>query len=319
MDEKETISLRNMLTAKKRRWWIVRFLPAAVGLILLISGVLKAIDMDLFVRQVRDYGIISNHFLLILSAWGVILAEFTLGTALIVSYRPKLTIPLTVLLLLIFLGVTAWAWFTGVTEDCGCFGSWMQRTPGEALIEDLVFLVALIPACFVQEHSVKPVDHIKVWAVIVACVTGLTLPFLSGYPISRISRSIPESIDIQQSFLEIRDIVQMDLEHGAYLFVLMSTDCLHCREAFEYFKTWAKEPDIPDVIALSANDKEQIQSFTEEIWPDFPVLQISEEGFWRLLGDGDIPRLLLLRDQRILKVWDEDIPDINSIREILRE
>jgi len=298
---------------------VPRILAIAVGLVLLISGLLKATDMDLFVRQIRDYGIISNHILVVLSAWGVLLAEFTLGTALIVSYRPKWSMPLTALLLLIFLGATTWAWVTGITEDCGCFGAWIERSPGEAVIEDLILLAALIPYWFRHGHSAKPRDYLKLCAVIVAFVTGLMLPILFGFPISRISAPLKESIDIEQEFPEIQDVVRMDLKHGTYLLILMSTDCLHCREAVGEINMWVEETDFPVLIALSADDTEQIRAFVKEFQPLYPIVQITKDVFWRLLGDGKVPRLILLHNREILKVWNEIIPDIDSVREAMKQ
>ena len=297
--------------------WTPRLLIGAVGLILLISGLLKATDINLFVKQVRDYEIISHNVLLVVTAWSVIVAEFTLGMSLILSFLTKWTIPLTAFLLFIFLGATAWAWFTGVTEDCGCFGAWVQRSPGEALIEDLVLLAALIPAWLGKGHPEKPVNHIKFFAVIFACVAGLILPVLFGPPISQIGSPVSASIDIQQELLEIQDIVQMDIGHGAYLFVLMSTDCLHCRDAFKRFNIWTEETDIPPLIALCANNKEQIQTFKTEFQPKFPILQITEDKFWDLLELGSTPRIFLIRNGGILKIWEEDAPDIDRIREAL--
>ena len=298
--------------------WTCRILAGAVGLVLLISGFLKATDIELFIRQIGDYKIISHYFLLVLSARGVILAEFTLGTALIVSYRPRWTIPLTVFLLLIFLGATAWAWAMGTTEDCGCFGSWIKRSPGEAVIEDLLLLAALIPYWFCQGNSAKLVDYLKLLSIIIAFVMGLMLPILFGFPISRISAPLKESIDIQQEFPEIQDVLKIDLKHGTYLLLLISADCLHCRDSVGEFNIWTEETSLPKLIALSPDDTEKTQAFIKEFKPVYPIVQITEDAFWNLLGNGSTPRLILLSNQAILKVWDEIIPPIDSVREAMK-
>ncbi|MFC1868156.1 MauE/DoxX family redox-associated membrane protein [Thermodesulfobacteriota bacterium] len=312
-------SLISKLTDKGMSWWTVRFLSGAVGLILLAAALLKTTDMDLFIRQIKDYEIISHHLLLVMSAWGLILAECVLGTALLISYRPKLSISLTAFILLVFLGATLWAWFTGVTEDCGCFGTWLKRTPAEAFIEDLILLAALFPAWLRLKHLPASFPRAKVWSLIVACVAGITLPLLFGFSISRITLSSSEYVDIKAEDLEIKGLEQIDLKHGAYLFVLMDTDCLHCREAVEDLNILAGETDLPDVIALSSNDEGQRKNFVENFQPVFPIKYIEEGDFWRLLKNGEIPRFILIRDQRILKVWDEDLPDIDAIREVLNQ
>jgi uncharacterized membrane protein YphA (DoxX/SURF4 family) len=298
--------------------WTPRILAGAIGLILLISGLLKATDMDLFIRQIKDYGIISHHSLLVLNARGVILAEFTLGTALIVSYRPRWTIPLTVLLLLIFLGATAWAWAMGTTEDCGCFGSWVKRSPGEAIIEDMIMLAALIPYWFCQGNSAKIGGYLKLLSIIIAFVMGLMLPILFAFPIFRISAPLKKSIDIQQVCPEIQNVLKIDLKHGTYLLLLISADCLHCQQSVGELNIWTEKTCLPKLIALSPDDTEKTQAFIKEFKPVYPIVQITEDAFWNLLGNGSTPHLILLSNLEILKVWDEKIPDIDSVREAMK-
>jgi hypothetical protein len=50
------------------RFWVYRLPAGAVGVILLIAGLLKATDMELFIGQMGDYGIISQRIVLTLSA-----------------------------------------------------------------------------------------------------------------------------------------------------------------------------------------------------------------------------------------------------------
>ena len=317
MAENKISSLIKLFAAKGWRWWTSRFLSGAVGLILLISGLLKSTDMEIFIQQIRDYEIISHHVLLIVGAWGIILAEITLGTALLISYRPKLTIPSAVLLLLVFLGATLWAWSSGMTKDCGCFGTWIRRTPGEAMIEDFVLLVALFFAWLGQRRSLKPLTLAKSWAFIGACIAGLILPVVFGFSISQNSRFRPESNHIKQDLLEVQGLDQVDLKHGTYIFVLMGTDCLHCKEAVEELNILVQEADLAELIALCADNEDQIRLFEQEYQPIFPIRKIEENEFWRLLGEGDIPYVILVRDQRVLKVWNVNIPGIDDVNEEL--
>jgi hypothetical protein len=90
MSEKDVTSSHGTFKTPVWRWWTPRLLSGAVGLILLAAGLVKAMDMELFIRQIMDYGIVSERLLLILSAWGLIALECALGVALLVFYRPRL-------------------------------------------------------------------------------------------------------------------------------------------------------------------------------------------------------------------------------------
>lgn len=291
------------------RLWVPRLLAGAVGLILLIAGLVKAMDMELFIRQMRDYGIISHHLLLAVSAWGLIALECALGIGLLIFYRPKITLPFTSLLWLTFLGATSWAWITGATEECGCFGAWVEYSPGQAVLENLILLVATLFAWVLYKESHRPQSRAKVWCVTTAFLIGIALPLAFGFPISRISQSPWETIEAELSRLRIQGSDTVDLSSGAHLIIIMDTDCEHCKEALPELNALAEAPNLPPVIALSMNDESARTRFIEEFQPAFPLARIEANAFWRLLGLGDVPRTILLKDKRVQSVWDHHVPD----------
>lgn len=294
-------------------WWAPRLSAGAVGLILLMAAVSKAADMELSIRQIRDYGIISQHVPVTLSAWGLIALECALGVGLLTFYRPRLIMSATGVLLLIFLGMTTWAWMTGATEDCGCFGAWIRHTPGEAAIQNLFLLAATLLAWVGSRHLQVRHTRAKAWAFASACVIGLTLPVVFGFSVSGITQPQSKTVDIELGHLQIQGLGGIDLRHGAYLIILTDTECLHCREALLDLNTLAEATDLPAVIALCTNEESQRTMFVEEFQPMFPIGQVREDVFLRLLGEGDIPRIILVRDGRVEHVWDQTVPDKDSI------
>ncbi len=319
MDQRMMRFRERWLTAGAWRLWVPRVLAGAVGLILLIAGLVKAMDMELFIRQMRDYGIISQHVLLAMSAWGLIALECALGIGLLILYRPKILLPLTSLLWLTFLGATIWAWVTGATEECGCFGAWVKSSPGQAVLEDLVLLVASLLAWVWSKELHRPPSRAKVWCVAIAFLTGIALPLAFGFPISQISQSPWEKIEIELTTLEIKGLDQVDLSTGTHLIVLMDTECEHCKEALPELDALAEATDLPSVTALCPNDESARTKFIEKFQPAFPLAQIEEDVFFRLLGPGDVPRAILLRDQRVGGVWDKDVPSADIIRSVISD
>lgn len=300
------------------RWWAIRLLAGAVGLFFLTAGVLKATDMEHFIRQVRDYQIISDRVALVLTAWGLIVAECALGVGLVVLYRPRLILTLTGLLLVIFLGATGRAWMTGATEDCGCFGAWAKRTPAEAMIEDLILLVA-IGVVWVG-HRRLPVSQtrFKLWAVTMACLVGLALPVVFGFPISAIGQPPSPSPQMELGNLQVQGLDDVDLTRGEYLIILIDTECSHCQEAVPQMNALAAASDLPRMISLCKNEEWQRMLFAAKYQSQFPIGYISEADFMRLLALGDTPRTLLVRDQRVLRVWDKTLPSKEAIKAALR-
>jgi len=296
------------------RLWMYRLSAVAVGLILLIAGLLKATDMELFIGQIRDYGIISQRIVLILSAWGLIALECALGVGLLVFYRPRLILSLTAMLLLILVGATTWAWWTGATVDCGCFGAWLNHTPGEAVLVTLIMLAATVLALVGYRHTQAPQTRAKAWAVATACLIGLTLPVAFGFTIPQIGQVQWKAVEMELSQLQIEGLDQADLRRGAYLIILMDTGCVHCQEAVPELNSLTKAAELPAVIGLSMNEESERKSFVEQFQPLFSIAQIKKDIFWRLLDKGEIPRIILVNQRRVMKVWDETVPTAEMIR-----
>ncbi|MGD8226943.1 MAG: hypothetical protein PVI20_04140 [Desulfobacteraceae bacterium] len=183
--------------------WVSRILAAAVGLILIGASVLKAIDVDLFVEQLGDYGIISHHTVLVLGAWGLICLEFGLGVALLIYYRPKISLPLAGMLFLVFLGGTGWMWLSGTTEECGCFGDVIKHTPQQAVVHDLIFLAATGLAWMGSLHGKTAQSRVKFLTVVVACLVGLLLPVAFGFSVSKITQPPPKAAETPLEELEM--------------------------------------------------------------------------------------------------------------------
>lgn len=298
--------------------WLPVILTSLVGLVLLISSLPKSFEIDLFIRQVGDYDIISHPVLTMFGAWGVVITEYTLGTALILNYRPRIAIPPAVLLILIFIGATGWAWYTGATDDCSCFGSWVERTPGEAMVEDLFILGALIYSWFFNKKRKKWPFYIRESIILAALVAGIVIPLLTGTLPDRISRLISGPVEEGKEAFRLEDFSSYDLSTGRYLIVVMATDCSHCRALMEDMIMIGDDDELPPLVALVMNDKEQREDFIDEYELDFDLYQIAADDFWRLLEEGEIPRTILIDNGIIIKKWDFAFPDIEDIKSLLK-
>jgi hypothetical protein len=300
-----------------RRIFSPRLFAGAIGIILLTAAVLKAYDIELFMRQIRDYQVITNNFMLIVSAWGLIITEFVLGASLLVYYRPKITVSLSIALFCIFIGATLWAWITGVTEDCGCFGSWVKRSPGGAMIEDLIMTGALILSWPGRDYKANRASRVKLLIVIASLSAGIILPMVFGAPVKGLVGIGEGKGASQENLFKVQRLEDVDLEKGSFMFVLIGTDCSHCRDSVEDFNRIARKTDLPEVIALSSDAQDQIDSFIEDLGPLYRVLKITEDDFYRLLGMGSTPRSILVVKQHVVKTWDEEVPTAAAIKEVL--
>ena len=116
-----------------------------LGLVFLVAAVAKAVDPGKLVQQIElegmDFLFAATTVTLIALA-----IETGLGVALLLGVRNLWILIPSSLLVVFFLGLTGrnyWMVSQGLRDpvDCGCFGSLIERTPGEASWQDLLLLV----------------------------------------------------------------------------------------------------------------------------------------------------------------------------------
>ena len=283
-----------------------------LGLIFLAAGAAKTLDMNEAVRQAGAYDIISDRTLLLFLVWALVVAEFITGAALVAGYRVRLALAGIAVMLIVFFGALGWAWITGVTEDCGCFGQWASRTPVQALMEDL-FLFLLLALAWLQPGSGK--DRARLAAVILAALVALGMPFAFGFSFDSVILPGVEGPAVEP--LPVLDGQTVDWSASSYIIELMSTDCLHCQESVMDLNILADTPGIPPVIALSFDSQEDIAAFQETFFPEYPILRIPEEHYWRLVANGGSPRFLLVRQGHVVHAWEVEPPTAGKVLDIL--
>jgi hypothetical protein len=285
--------------------------------VLLSAGLIKATNLELFMVQIKAYGILSHPFLLLVSAWGMVTVQCCLGTALLVNYRPRISLPATILLWVVLLGGTAWAAWTGATDQCGCFGAFLEHSPALASVENTLFLAATIYARWSLGQAPSPAGRpLKAWAVGTACLAGILLPPLFGVPLTATMH--PEAgIAVQPGLLEGLNIQGAEIPHAGgdpLLLVLLGTDCTHCLDALPEVDALAESEGVPPVIGLCPAEEPERKRFVQQFQPSFPLGRIDQSSFWKLLSTGDLPRVLLVRRGEVLGTWDASVPTVEEVQ-----
>lgn len=294
--------------------WIAQVLMVVVGLVFAAAALLKSSDMELFVRQIRAYGIVVDRPLVVMGAWALVAVELGLGAALMIGFRPRIMLCATTGLLLFFAGLTGWAWLSGTGDDCGCFGAWFERTPGQAAVEDLILITATLFAWASLANGKGTRASWKKWTVIGATMAGLALPVAFGLPPVSGNAQPPEVLSSQDlGRFAIEGVAPASLQTGTCLVIIMGTGCEHCRASVPQVNALTEAPEIPGVFALCMDDQSARTRFVEELGAAFPLGRIAEDEFWRLLGDAEMPRTLLVRNGRIERTWDGKIPEAQAV------
>jgi hypothetical protein len=297
-----------------------------LGAVLILSGGIKALDLNLFVRQIQSYGLITQPVMTALVAWTITTVECLLGTALIINYRPRQALNLTLLLLVAFTLLTLYAAIGGSVEDCGCFGALVKRTPIQAAIEDgvLLFLTLIARWGIIARRGVP--TSAKTWPlprviiVVAATLSGATLPFFSGVPSALLGDQGDGAREIWAD-LQVAGVDGIALNMDTHLVVLMSASCQHCQEAVPELAMLMDELESQplSMVGLGQDSAEALQGFIDEWAPPYPIGRVDPDAFWTLLGDADLPRIFLVKAGRTLGVWDGAVPAANEITQLLSQ
>ena len=297
-----------------------RWSQILMGLVFLLSGGVKIWEPVLFfweaVPQVGLIGLGVYTRELAQAAMLLGTVEWGLGLALICNWRPRQILPVVTALMLFFVVLVSLALYRGGGANCGCFGALIERTPGEALVEDIVMFGLLVFSWRILGRG----EH-REWAPGRWVVLGGTVLALAVTGI----RLAPELDRLQDSDLRVGVRISglnlkgsaVDLAHGTYLVEVFSPKCSHCLREVPRMNEWSRTEGLPPLMSLSsfAQDSEELKDFRERLQPLYPTLTVSSSDFLRLTAGHGYPRVALVRDGVIARVWEPSaLPTIDEIR-----
>ena len=116
----------------------------------IISGLIKLNDPVGFSFKLEEYfsqGVLDlpvfEPYALAISII-VVIVEVLLGIALLIGFKPKLTVWSLLLMIVFFTFLTFYSAYFNKVTDCGCFGDAVKLTPWESFTKDIILLVLIV-------------------------------------------------------------------------------------------------------------------------------------------------------------------------------
>ncbi len=294
---------------RRNRWlhWAALISTLAVGLVFLVAGALKVYDPYSFYSQIRGYKLVGHG---IAKAAAVLLPPLELGIGVLALLGPKRRLAAAALvgLLVIFLAATGHAWLHGTTDNCGCFGEFVSRSPKATFFEDSFMLVAALLGSLVS-HPRKPPGRFQKWMR--WSVAGLAVLVGLGVSLANGSLGISPGGSLKVGLaVENWPIVELDvpgytkkdihpnLSRGTSVVVFFSPLCKHC---------WKAIPDVGKLVGIKGADwvfavadakhkKEYFKMFVEGIknaGVDYPIFLLPHSVYSKLTHST--PRTVVIR------------------------
>ncbi|MBP6876288.1 MAG: hypothetical protein KBD56_09470 [Candidatus Eisenbacteria bacterium] len=275
--------------------------------VLVLAAFLKAGDPALFADQITAHRVTPASW----STWLAFLfiaVELILGAALIAFVWPRLSFAFNILLMLGFIGVTAYAWKQGNLSDCGCFGRMIERGPKEVIIEDALVIATSLAGLWLVRGYHTPAWRPRLFAALLVPALAL-VAFGTALPLDRIVVGIGPGSDLSRMTSEG---LPFALDEGRTLVALVGADCAPCDAGVASLAQTKQEEIVPQVAAIFAGKPGQALAWRLQHQPNFPVGSSPERvlrQYYRRL-----PSTFLLDRGVVMNAWWGRIPSAEEVR-----
>jgi len=291
---------------------IAIIISIGLGLSFLYSAYAKLDPLiETFEFTFVDIGI-ANWYTAPIIARLLIALEIFVGILLLINYQlKKITIPLTVGLLLFFILYLIGLYiFSGNNINCGCFGERHHMTPLMAIGKNVIMIVGAAMVYFLYDGWQLKMN--KLFLSFVGA-TVLSVPFILNpvdytYTSNNLDEKVnyPLELDLlyQPEDSSKVEVPKVDLRKGKQVLAFLSLTCSHCRVAAKKFRLIKKEnPNIPIYFILNG-EKTKYQAFIEDTKADnIPSSYCLGKSFVQL-ASSQLPRIYYLDNGIVIKKVD---------------
>ena len=268
-----------------------------VGLVFLLSGLLKAIDTAAFADLMSEYGATWFGFVAPL----IIFIEIFLGIMLVFDFYAKPISWGTAIFLLVvssiyLYGVTA----RGIT-NCGCFGpiSWLNSKPWLTFMRNGVLLGMLVPT-LIKPQEKSPA--ITIPSVIFMAVIAVVVMFMCGFSMHG-ARCLQKQNTFQAIALAESPLSEYITTHpdSTYLIFAFSYSCPYCQNSIGNVNQYVPMGMADRVVGLAVEDSVARERFEHLFETDFEIREISAMQMYRL--SNTMPTTYLIRHDTIISQY----------------
>lgn len=265
-------------------------LKVLLGLVFIVSAVLKLLDMDRFELYVYSYHFFSLNFSFIVARLAIIL-ELVLGIGLISHTLHKLYWWGSMTMMV---GYTLLLWYAlhlGRTDSCHCFGDYLQLDPKQSLVKNGVLMVLLL-AIYKMESWKTPFR----WLILSLAIMASTIGVFVASPPDNLANSDPEhnlQMELFDGMLGDAPLDKLHLDEGKQIVCFFSTGCEYCQMAARKLSLMQQFHGFPDdrITYLFMGNEENVSMFYE-------------------LSESQRYRYVLYPDARMLKAVKGNLPTI---------
>ena len=264
-----------------------------VGLVFLLSGLLKAITTSAFADLMSSYGAMWLGF----GAPLIILIEVFLGILLIFGFYPRQitwsAVAFLVVVSLVYIyGVLA----KGIT-DCGCFGpiAWLNSKPWLTFTRNGVLLAMLIPSLWSKEEQ----PSLTLSSVVFMAIIAVVVMFMCGFSMHN-AKCFQRQNYFQPIALADSPLAEFVTcgPDSTYLVFAFSYNCPFCQNSIGNVTQYESMHFVDNVIGVAVEDSLARERFERIFRVNFPIREISDRQMYQLTRT--LPAAYMIRHDSIV-------------------
>ena len=276
-------------------------LKVLLGLVFVVSAVLKLFDMDKFEIYIYSYHFFSLNASFMVARLAIII-ELVLGIGLISHCLHKLMWWGSIAMLAGYSLLLIYAMYLGRTDSCHCFGDFLQLDPKQSLVKNGVLMLLFLPI-YRMESWKTPFR----WLILCITVMVSTIAvFVISPPDNLTSNADPEQNLQLELFNEMLDDAPLDalnLREGKQVICFFSTSCEYCQMAAHKLSLMQQFYGFPkeNITYLFMGNEESIAKFYEESG-SAQYRDVLYSDVARLLKaiNGNFPVIVFLEDGEVV-------------------
>jgi uncharacterized membrane protein YphA (DoxX/SURF4 family) len=271
------------------------------GLIFLISGMAKALDMAAFSSIITRYGVGNLQFIGPL----IVFAETSVGLLLVFQVWQKWAAFGGAALVTGFTVIYAYGLVFKGVEDCGCFGniSVLNTSPVLTFFRNTILFYLLIATWRKGENK----SNLNKWIIFISLIFMYLIAFISGYTY-RIAGKNAKSNAYHAQAIEnsvLNEFITTS-QDSTYLVFAFTYSCPHCLNSIANLNGYESSGVVDKVIALAMSDSIAEQAFKKAFDPNFVIKNHSKAALLRLTNN--FPTSYYIRNDSIITEFSGQLP-----------
>lgn len=276
-------------------------LKIGLGLVFVVSAVLKIFDMDQFELYIYSYHFFSLNFSFLV-ARAAIIVELVLGIGLISNCFHKLIWWGSVLMLIGYTGLLVYALVLGRTDNCHCFGDVLRFNPVQSIIKNIILILL-----FALVYKVKGWHFKGQWIALAAVTVLCGVTVFAINPPDNYTSSYDETNHLQAELfheaIQEPPLDSMQLDRGEKVVAFFSSGCEYCRMTAKKLSLMQSYYGFPenDIIYVFMGSEEGVeQFFVESESTRYQYVIYSDLKRLLSINNGIFPLVVLMRDGEVV-------------------